>query len=66
MLVGRRAVEAIGRYLNAGRPKLVRDKSPGNVFPTLRGTVFVSGVMLWTRLKKRFIAVQGLFATSSP
>ena len=50
--VGRRAVEAIGRYLTAGRPKLVRDKSPGNVFLTSRGTAFAA-VTLWTRLKKR-------------
>ena len=46
------AVEAIERYLTAGRPNLVRDKSPGNVFLTSRGTAFAA-VTLWTRLKKR-------------
>ena len=50
--VGRRAVEAIGRYLNAGRPKLVKEKSPGNLFLTSRGTEFAA-VTLWTRIKKR-------------
>ena len=62
--VGRRAVEAIGRYLNAGRPKLVRDKSPGNVFLTSRGTAFAA-VTLWTRLKKRFIAA-GIIRNITP
>jgi len=50
--VGRRAIEAIERYLAAGRPKLIREKSPGNVFLTQRGTAFAS-VTLWTRIKKR-------------
>ena len=50
--VGRHAAEAIERYLTAGRPNLVRDKSPGNVFLTSRGTAFAA-VTLWTRLKKR-------------
>ena len=50
--VGRRAVEAIGRYLTAGRPKLVKENSPGNVFLTSRGTEFAA-VTLWTRVKKR-------------
>ena len=50
--VGRRAVEAIGRYLTAGRPKLVKENSPGNVFLTSRGTEFAT-VTLWTRIKKR-------------
>jgi integrase/recombinase XerD len=34
--VGRTAVEALSRFLAAGRPKLVRPKSPANVFLTLR------------------------------
>ena len=50
--VGRHAVVAIERYLTAGRPNLVRDKSPGNVFLTSRGKAFAA-VTLWTRLKKR-------------
>jgi len=50
--VGRRAVEAIELYLSAGRLKLIRDKSPGNVFLTQRGTAFAA-VTLWTRIKNR-------------
>ena len=48
--VGRQAVEALNRYLEAGRPKLVRPKSPANVFLTQRGTPFAS-VTLWKRVK---------------
>jgi len=50
--VGRKAVEAINRYLTAGRPKLVTPKSPANVFLTRRGTPFAS-VTLWLRIKRR-------------
>ncbi len=50
--VGRKAVEAINRYLAAGRPKLVTPKSPANVFLTRRGTPFAS-VTLWLRIKHR-------------
>ena len=50
--VGRKAVEAINRYLTAGRPKLVTPKSPANVFLTKRGTPFAS-VTLWLRIKRR-------------
>lgn len=50
--VGRKAVEALQRYLDAGRPKLVRPRSPGNVFLTLRGTAFAP-VTLWLRIKRR-------------
>ena len=49
--VGRRAIDSIKSYLVNGRPKLVREKSPGNVFLTQRGTEFAS-VTLWTRIKK--------------
>lgn len=49
---GRKAVEALNRYLNAGRPKLVTPKSPANVFLTKRGTPFAS-VTLWLRIKNR-------------
>ena len=49
--VGRRAIDAIKSYLASGRPKLVREKSPGNVFLSQRGTAFAS-VTLWTRIKK--------------
>ena len=49
--VGRRAINSIKNYLEYGRPKLIRKKSPGNVFLTQRGTSFAS-VTLWTRIKK--------------
>ncbi len=50
--VGRLAVEAIERYLAAGRPKLVTSKSPANLFLTQRGTPFAR-VTLWLRVKQR-------------
>jgi len=50
--VGRKAVEALNRYLEAGRPKLVTARSPANVFLTKRGTPFAS-VTLWLRIKNR-------------
>ena len=50
--VGRQAVTAIQRYLDAGRPKLVRPRSPGSVFLTRRGTPFAP-VTLWLRIKQR-------------
>lgn len=50
--VGRHAVAALRRYLEVGRPVLVKSRSPGNVFLSLRGTAFAS-VTLWLRIKKR-------------
>ncbi len=50
--VGRKAVEALNRYLAAARPKLVTPKSPANVFLTRRGTPFAA-VTLWKRIKDR-------------
>jgi integrase/recombinase XerD len=50
--VGRKAVEALNRYLEIGRPKLVTPRTPANVFLTRRGTPFAS-VTLWLRIKKR-------------
>jgi len=50
--VGRKAVEALDRYLEAGRPKLVTPRSPANVFLTKRGTPFAA-VTLWLRIKRR-------------
>ncbi len=50
--VGRPAVEALRRYLEAGRPHLVRPRSPGVVFLTRRGTPFAP-VTLWLRIKNR-------------
>jgi len=50
--VGRKAVAALNRYLEAGRPKLVTPKSSANVFLSRRGTSFAS-VTLWKRIKDR-------------
>lgn len=50
--VGRKAVAALNRYLESGRPKLVTPKSPGNVFLTKRGTPFAA-TTLWRRIKDR-------------
>jgi integrase/recombinase XerD len=50
--LGRKAIEAIERYLQSGRPNLVTRRSPANVFLTRRGTPF-SAVTLWLRIKKR-------------
>jgi len=50
--LGRKAQEALKRYLDVGRPKLVTPRSPGNVFLTQRGTPFSTPTM-WLRIKKR-------------
>lgn len=50
--VGSKAVEAINRYLDSGRPKLVTPRSPAAVFLTQRGTPFAAPTM-WLRVKKR-------------
>ena len=50
--VGKKAVDALNRFIEAGRPKLVTPKSPANVFLTKRGTPFAS-VTLWLRIKNR-------------
>ena len=50
--VGRKAVAALERYLEVGRPKLVSKRSPATVFLTKRGTPF-SAVTLWLRIKTR-------------
>ena len=50
--VGKKAIEAIERYLGAGRPKLVNKKSPASVFLTRRGTPFAP-VTLWLHIKNR-------------
>jgi integrase/recombinase XerD len=49
---GRQAVEALNRFIQIGRPKLVTPKSPANVFLTRRGTPFAA-VTLWLRIKHR-------------
>jgi integrase/recombinase XerD len=50
--VGSKAVEALHRYLTAGRPQLVKPRSPANVFLTQRGTPFAR-VTMWARIKQR-------------
>jgi integrase/recombinase XerD len=50
--LGRKAVTALERYRNVGRPQLVTPRSPGNVFITQRGTPFAP-VTLWLRVKQR-------------
>jgi integrase/recombinase XerD len=50
--VGKKAIAALNRYLEAGRPKLVTPKSPATVFLTRRGTPFAA-VTLWLRIKNR-------------
>jgi integrase/recombinase XerD len=55
--VGKKAIEALNRYIETARPKLVTPKSPANVFITgtekrKRGTPFAS-VTLWLRIKNR-------------
>ncbi len=50
--VGQKAIAALQRYLEAGRPKLVTARSPGTVFLTKRGTPFAA-VTLWLRIKQR-------------
>lgn len=50
--VGRKAIAALQRYLEVGRPKLVTRRSPGAVFLTRKGTQFAPGT-LWFHIKKR-------------
>lgn len=50
--VGRKAIEALQRYIETGRPKLLSRRSPASVFLTKRGTRFAS-VTLWRRIKHR-------------
>lgn len=50
--VGRKAVQALNRYIEIARPKFVTPKSPAAVFLTKRGTPFAS-VTLWLRIKNR-------------
>jgi integrase/recombinase XerD len=50
--VGRKAVAALNRFIETGRPRLVTPKSPANVFLTRRGTPFAA-VTLWLHIKNR-------------
>lgn len=49
---GGKAIAAMNRYLEAGRPKLVTPKSPANVFLTKRGSKFAT-VTMWKWIKRR-------------
>ncbi len=50
--LGRKAIEALQRYLANGRPKLVTRRTPSQVFITRRGSAF-SRAALWRRIKDR-------------
>jgi len=50
--VGSQAITALNRYLLEGRPKLVRPRSPANVFLTRRGSAFAP-ITLWLHIKRR-------------
>ena len=50
--VGKTAIAALNRFIEAGRPQLITPKSPANVFLTKRGGSFAS-VTLWLRIKNR-------------
>jgi len=62
--LGGKAVEAIQCYLDIGRPKLVKPRSPGNVFLTRRGTAFAP-VTMWKRIKK-FVHHSGITRNITP
>jgi len=62
--VGKVAIEAINRYLNVARPKLVTPKSPASVFLSRRGTPFAS-VSLWWRVKRR-VKLAGIARNITP
>jgi len=62
--VGRKAADAINNWLTAGRPQLIKPKSPAAVFLTRRGTQF-SRITLWLRIKKR-VAAAGIQRNITP
>ena len=62
--VGRVAVAALGRYLEAGRPALVTPRCPAAVFLTQRGTAFAAPT-LWLRIK-RCVARAGIGRNVTP
>ncbi len=62
--VGRMAVEALQRYLEAGRPRLVTKRSPANVFLTKRGSPFAP-VTLWLHIKRR-VRLAGIAKNVTP
>jgi integrase/recombinase XerD len=62
--IGRKAVAALNRFIEAGRPKLITPKSPANVFLTKRGTPFAA-VTMWLRIKNR-VARTGIGRNITP
>lgn len=50
--VGRKAIEALNRYIEAGRPKFVTARTPAAVFLNARGAAFAQ-TTLWSRIKRR-------------
>ena len=62
--LGRQAVAALNRYLEAGRPQLVTRRSPATVFLTNRGTPFATPTM-WLRIKKR-VRLSGIARNVTP
>jgi integrase/recombinase XerD len=62
--VGGKANAAINRFLAAGRPQLVKPKSPAAVFLTQRGTQF-SRITIWLRIKKR-VQASGIARNITP
>jgi integrase/recombinase XerD len=62
--LGRKAVEALQRYFQAGRPKLVTARTPANVFISRRGTAFAR-VTLWKRIKDR-VRLAGISRNVTP
>ena len=62
--LGRPAVAAMEQYLEAGRPDLVKPRSPANVFLTQRGTAFAAST-IWGRIKAR-VARAGITRNVTP
>jgi len=62
--VGKKAAEALNRYLQSGRPRLVTPRSPATVFLTNRGSGFAA-VTLWKRIKRR-VARSGVSRNITP
>ncbi len=50
--IGRQAVETVQRYLELGRPKLLNERSPAQVFLNHWGRALATST-LWLRVKKR-------------
>jgi integrase/recombinase XerD len=62
--VGRQAIAAMKRYLESGRPKLIKPNTTAHVFLNQRGRPFAS-VTLWLRIKKR-ARLAGIQRTMTP